>query len=171
MREQLLERLEDRSEGGFTLIELMVVVLIIAILLAVAIPSFLGARSRAQERASQANVRNALIAEKTYYTTYLTDYPQYTNDITAIQGVEPSLVYVTVPPTQGTKEVQVQIGDATTGMPSPLTANVVCLTSVAGNGAAFSIKEVAAGQNAGTYFSRASIATCNDNITGFTSRW
>src|SRR5437763_8482530 len=37
-------------------------------LLAIAIPTFLGARSRAQDRAAQSNLRNALTAEKTYYT-------------------------------------------------------------------------------------------------------
>ena len=46
-------------EAGFTLIELMVVVLLIAILIAIAIPTFLGARSRAQDRAAQSNLRNA----------------------------------------------------------------------------------------------------------------
>src|SRR5829696_589473 len=40
------------GQAGFTLIELMVVVLIIAILIAIAIPTFLGARSRAQDRAA-----------------------------------------------------------------------------------------------------------------------
>jgi type IV pilus assembly protein PilA len=48
------------GEAGFTLIELMVVVLIIAILIAIAIPTFLGARSRAQDRVAQSNLRNAL---------------------------------------------------------------------------------------------------------------
>ncbi|MDE3206718.1 MAG: prepilin-type N-terminal cleavage/methylation domain-containing protein, partial [Acidobacteriota bacterium] len=43
----------DRDEEGFTLIELMVVVLIIAILLAIAIPTFLGARNGANARAAQ----------------------------------------------------------------------------------------------------------------------
>jgi len=43
----------DRRSGGFTLIELMVVVMIIAVLLAVAIPAFLGFRVRAQDRAAQ----------------------------------------------------------------------------------------------------------------------
>src|SRR6476469_509804 len=56
------------SEEGFTLIELMVVVLIIAILIAIAIPTFLGARNRAQDRAAQSSLRNALTADNTAYT-------------------------------------------------------------------------------------------------------
>ena len=46
----------------------MVVVLIIAILIAIAIPTFLGARQRAQDRAAQSDLRNGLTAEKTVYT-------------------------------------------------------------------------------------------------------
>src|SRR3954449_5351551 len=63
----LAARRRDEEEG-FTLIELMVVVLIIAILIAIAIPTFLGARQRAQDRAAQSNLRNGLTAEKTVYT-------------------------------------------------------------------------------------------------------
>ena len=43
-------------------------VLIIAILIAIAIPTFLGARKRAQDRAAQSDLRNGLTAEKTFYT-------------------------------------------------------------------------------------------------------
>src|SRR5947208_3935154 len=66
MLEMLRKRRED--DEGFTLIELMVVVLIIAILIAIAIPTFLGARQRAQDRAAQSDLRNGLTAEKTVYT-------------------------------------------------------------------------------------------------------
>ncbi len=41
----------DEREDGFSLIELMTVVLIIAVLMAIAIPSYLGARERATDRA------------------------------------------------------------------------------------------------------------------------
>jgi type IV pilus assembly protein PilA len=88
----LRRRLQGEREGGFTLIELMVVVLIIAILIAIAIPTFLGARTRAQNRAVQANLRNALTVEKSVYT----DAQLYSSDVTATGPLklgEPALTY------------------------------------------------------------------------------
>lgn len=53
-------------EDGFSLIELMVVVMIIAILIAIAIPSFLGFRKNAQDRAAQSDLRTVLLAENAF---------------------------------------------------------------------------------------------------------
>ncbi|MBK5266545.1 MAG: prepilin-type N-terminal cleavage/methylation domain-containing protein [Acidimicrobiia bacterium] len=84
------------KEEGFTLVELMVVVLIIAILIAIAIPTFLGARERAQDRAAQSNLRNALTSAKVHYT----DEENFSNgagaDVTPVllNAIEPSLTFV-----------------------------------------------------------------------------
>jgi type IV pilus assembly protein PilA len=77
-----------RDDRGFTLIELMVVVLIIAILIAIAIPTFLGLRRRAQDRAAQSDLRNGLTAAKAFYT----DLETYSG-FDPVQGelIEPSL--------------------------------------------------------------------------------
>jgi prepilin-type N-terminal cleavage/methylation domain-containing protein len=63
------------SEAGFTLIELMVVLLIIAILLAIAIPTFLGVANSAGDRAAQSNLTNALTEAKALYQDAATYAP------------------------------------------------------------------------------------------------
>jgi prepilin-type N-terminal cleavage/methylation domain-containing protein len=66
-REHFDARATRRNDAGFTLIELMVVIFIIAILLAVLMPTFLGATKRANDRAMQANLRNAVTAAKSVF--------------------------------------------------------------------------------------------------------
>src|SRR3954447_3451863 len=80
----------SKNEQGFTLIELMVVVLIIAVLLAIAVPTFLGAQNKAKDRSAQSSLRNSLTAAKTLYA----DTQTYTGvDATAMLAAEPSLTY------------------------------------------------------------------------------
>ena len=69
---------------GFTLIELMVVVMIIAVLIAIAIPSFLGFRKSAQDRSAQSEIRNVLLSEKAFWLED-GDYTQTAADITALE--------------------------------------------------------------------------------------
>ncbi len=79
------KRIDD--ERGFTLIELLVVILIIGILAAIAIPSFLNQKDKANDAAAKSYVRNMQTADETYFT----DNSRYAPDVATLVGVESSL--------------------------------------------------------------------------------
>jgi type IV pilus assembly protein PilA len=67
---------------GFTLIELMIVIAIIGILAAIAIPQFSAYRQRSYNSAAQADLRNLATAQEAYYV----DESSYANTVTTLRG-------------------------------------------------------------------------------------
>jgi type IV pilus assembly protein PilA len=124
-------------------------------LIAIAIPTFLGARQRAQDRAAQSDLRNGLTAEKTFYT----DNQTY-GDATTLAGssIETSLKW-------GTTLVVTVAADK----------GGVCLEEKSKSGTTFSVMDISAGSKAGTYYGKVVCPTPPDADAavpaGFNASW
>jgi prepilin-type N-terminal cleavage/methylation domain-containing protein len=88
------ERRQSEGEGGFTLIEMFVVLIVIGILLGLAMVMFSNANKKAADRAAQSNARTGLVAQKTVYA----DRQQY-GDAAQLQEEEGAIAFEPLPET------------------------------------------------------------------------
>ena len=120
----LLSKLRQRlarEESGFTLIELLVVLIIIAVLLAIAVPSYLGFRDRAQNRAAEANVRSAIPAAEAYYS----DNGTYTGmTVAELKEIDQGLKVTAVKVAADGKSYCLQATDTGKAAPANVTKSV-----------------------------------------------
>ncbi|MEA2558417.1 MAG: type pilus assembly protein PilA [Actinomycetota bacterium] len=79
-----------RGGHGYSLVELMVILLVIALLLIIGLPALLGSQERSQDRAVQSDITHVFSVEKIIYSGHAT----YTDDIAAMGTEEPSFIYV-----------------------------------------------------------------------------
>jgi type IV pilus assembly protein PilA len=84
-------RTNQNREGGFSLIEILVVIVVLGILMAIAVPTFFGAKRSGYDSKAQSVLRSALAAERTYYV----DYQEYTTSTTELDKIEPNIDWST----------------------------------------------------------------------------
>jgi type IV pilus assembly protein PilA len=152
---------ERRRDDGFTLIELMVVVLIIAILIAIAVPTFMGVRRRAQDRAAQSNVRTALTAEKTFYT----DRQAYTATAAELTAIESSLTYVDSSAALSPTGSIVYVKTFTTNV----TDDTIVIGAKSASGTCFWLRDT--GAFPGTHYLSNETCAPPDGTTAMNARW
>jgi type IV pilus assembly protein PilA len=124
------------------LVELMVVVVIIAVLLAMGLPAFLGFRHRAQDRSAQSDLRNVLLAEKMIWQ----ETAAYTQVIAEVEAVRPGSRIAA----DAAVGVYIDLHDA--------DDQILCLVRASGSGRVFSVWESA---SSGAYFGATDLSTAD----------
>ena len=132
-----------KRDGGFTLIELMVVVLVIAVLIGIAIPMFLGFRAQAQDKAAQASLTTA---EKATWLLYLDQgsVPNQATLLTLMPTIEPNIDWV--------DHFDESTGPNVVSMDQTGGGTQLALAALSDSGTCFYLQDTPTGASAGTTY-------------------
>ncbi len=122
LRARVGARLKGEGEAGFTLVELLVVMLILGILAAIAIPAFFNQKEKANDSQAKAYAHSAQVAMETYATDHGGAYTGA--NVGALTTIEPTLTGAganLVPAVQGPQAYTVSVK-------SPITKNTFTIT-------------------------------------------
>jgi type IV pilus assembly protein PilA len=149
------------SENGFSLIEIMVVVLILAILIAIGVPTFLGFRARAQDTEIKSEIANGAKVEAAFAAA---NGSGYTADQAALATVESALDFSGATD----KSLHIKVADAVSAGDS----GQVLVYARSNSGTWFGLRLVNAGDEAGQYTCLgASEADVDDMTDCIISEW
>ena len=123
---------------GFTLIELLIVMAVIAILIAIAIPSFRGMQNEARKTKAQGDVRVIKIAVESYYKNHSNQYPAAATYQTTLLGASPRILESNLYDPFGATSTTTYVYELGTGSTGPSDAKYYIIYSVGpvGNGTA-----------------------------------
>lgn len=115
-------RQQFRADGGFTLVELLVVLVVLGVLLAIVVPVYIGFTGRAADRTAQADIRSAVPSAETFYEANSTYSGMTVADLRSFDsGVSPDVAVATGPgkPTATGYCLTATVGGATWSVSGP----------------------------------------------------